>query len=141
MRYLASPPFYWDPSFGLVAINCVGRIECQDVSVDQESATRVVQMTLIRHHTHGPLWRRDISQAMRLCGGRPQRVFLHLPRCTMWLMVASEERVVSVMGNIVQSVTQSVAENTAEVSVVHAWQGFAHKGRDKSSIFSMIYCI
>jgi hypothetical protein len=55
----------------------------------------------------------------------------------MWLMVASEERVVSVMGNV----TQSVAENTAEVSVVHAWQGFAHKGRDKSSIFSMIYCI
>jgi hypothetical protein len=53
----------------------------------------------------------------------------------MWHMVASVERVESVMENATQSAL-SVAENTAVVIVVVR---FAHKGRDKSSISNMIY--
>ena len=114
---MASPRFYWDPSFGRGVINYAGRIECQNIQEDgQEDAVQVAEKTLIRHHTRGPLWRRDISQAMRLCGGRQQQVFLHRLRCTMWLMVES------VAPSVAPSVELSVAnvlESTVEAIVAH----------------------
>ena len=108
---MASPPFYWDLSFGLVAINCADRIEWQNE--EQEDADRVVQILLIRHHILRPLWRRDSSQAMRSWSGRRQRVFLRRSICRMWHMVVSVERIVSVAQSEAQSAL-SIAENTAE---------------------------